>query len=688
MNLRRCEYSRRRWTRVGFARGRIAKMWLLFFAITFVAWTQLPAQGLLRVSPVNPHYFTTAGDPSGKAVYMVGSHNWQVLQDRSDQAPFAYSQYLLFLRAHGHNFFRMWYYDTPRAYVVHPPYFDLSPVPFKRTGGGQIYDLGQRYKMDDYNEDFFTRLYDRCRQAQEQGIYVAVMLTSAWWPYQLHDLGPDGRSAWQYGYWNPANNTYGNGQQYTAGQFQIYKMQTPVPPCTGTPPPTPPSCPTDDPIWISLMDKFIEKVVKKVNDLDNVVFEVTNEGPKDSFNWQRHVIEHVRQIESNLRNGKQHLIGFTAGGPDTGHGDCAATTSLDNAAYLNSCADWVSLRADPSEAGHGVPDYPAGSPIKPDMLDTDHIWGVGSGSNVPTVDYLWRGFARGHNHWYMDTYGQFSDYPAQENIRDVMGYIRAVADSCDLIHMLPDATAASTGYALVNPVVEYLVYHSSDESPPTPATITIHNMPAKEFNYEWVSPTSGARIGEGSITTIQGDNSFAPPAPAAPTSVLHVRAALKLTSAVSRKIHGGTAFDVPLPGVEGRHGPNHTLVFTFSNAIASGSASVTRGTATVSPNPVIDDKTITVSLTGVTDAQYLTVTLSNVTDKLGQTLPNTPITVGILHGDVTGNGVVNATDLLEVKSHSGNPAHAGNFRNDITVTGAINGTDVSQVKLNVGRGLP
>jgi hypothetical protein len=684
-----CSCARR--SKGGWVKGHVVRM-LLFFTVSSVAWAQSTAQGPLRVSTINPRYFTTASDRTGKAVYMVGSHNWQVLQDRSDQPPFDYSGYLAFLRARGHNFFRMWYYDTPRAYVVHTPYFNLSPVPFKRTGGGQIYDLGQRYKMDDYNEDYFTRLYDRCRQAQEAGIYVAVMLSGAWWPYELPDLGPDGRSAWQYGYWNPVNSTYGNNQQYTAGQFQIYTMQAPVPSptpsCTSTPHPSPPSCPPHDPIWINLMDKFIEKVVKKVNDLDNIVFEVTNEGPKNSFEWQRHVIDYVRQVEANIPNGKQHLIGFTPGHGDTGHGPCSTTTVSDNATYLDSCADWVSLSAIPSDPGHGVPDYPTGSPIKPDMLDTDHIWGVGFGSYVPTVDYLWRGFTRGHNHWYMEAYGQFSEHPPLEDIRNVMGYIKMVADSCDLIHMLPDTTTTSTRYALVNPGLEYLVYHSNDESPPTPATVTIHNMPAKKFNYEWVSPTSGVGMGSGSITTIPGDNNFPPPAPTPPTSVLHLRAALELKSAVSRKTHNGTAFDIALPAVESRGGPNHLLVFTFSNPVVSGNASVTEGTGTVSGSPVFAGKTITVNLTGVTNRQYITVTLNNVTDSLGQRLAPTSVRAGMLHGDTNGNGIVNATDVSETKFHSGTIAHAGNFRNDIIVTGHINGTDVSQVKLNVGHGLP
>ena len=82
------------------------------------------------------------------------------------------------------------------------------------------------------------------------------------------------------------------------------------------------------------------------------------------------------------------------------------------------------------------------------------------------------------------------------------------------------------------------------------------------------------------------------------------------------------------------------------------------------------------------------VTLNNVTDSLRQTLPSTSVTAGILHGDTTGNGTVNATDVSQTKLQSGSVAHGGNFRSDVTVSGSINGTDLSQVKLNVGRGLP
>ncbi len=105
-------------------------------------------------------------------------------------------------------------------------------------------------------------------------------------------------------------------------------------------------------------------------------------------------------------------------------------------------------------------------------------------------------------------------------------------------------------------------------------------------------------------------------------------APLQLTTAVSRKTHAGAGdFDIPLPltgtpGVECRNSAgNHTLVFTTSNTLVSGNASVTTGTGSVSGSPIFVGNTMTVNLTGVTDVQTLTVTLSGVTDSFAQVLP-------------------------------------------------------------------
>ncbi len=172
---------------------------------------------------------------------------------------------------------------------------------------------------------------------------------------------------------------------------------------------------------------------------------------------------------------------------------------------------------------------------------------------------------------------------------------------------------------------------------------------------------------------------------------------VQLTDAVSRKTHGAAGtFDVDLPltgnvGIEcrsGGAGGNHTFVFTFTNNVVSGNATVTTGTGTVSGPPTFSGNTMTVNLTGVSDIQQITVTLSNVTDCFGSVLPDTPVSAGMLIGDTTGNRTVNASDVAQVKGQSGAPVDATNFREDVTVNGSINASDVGLVKANVGHSLP
>src|ERR1700730_6052566 len=147
-----------------------------------------------------------------------------------------------------------------------------------------------------------------------------------------------------------------------------------------------------------------------------------------------------------------------------------------------------------------------------------------------------------------------------------------------------------------------------------------------------------------------------------------------LVSVASRKMHGSAGtFDIDLPftgtrGVECRSGgPSnaYTMVFTFSNPITScGVAS--SGTASSGPNP----NQCTVQLTGVPNQQYTTVQLTGVIDNTAHAL-NASGTMGVLLGDVNGNGIVSNTDVSLVKAHVTAPVDSSSFRNDVNVNGVI-----------------
>ena len=161
---------------------------------------------------------------------------------------------------------------------------------------------------------------------------------------------------------------------------------------------------------------------------------------------------------------------------------------------------------------------------------------------------------------------------------------------------------------------------------------------------------------------------------------------LQIVSAVSRKTHGAAGdFDVELPlsgspGVECRDGGGaYTFAITFTNTMMSGDAAVTGGTGTVQGTPVIAGNTMTVELAGVTNVQTLTVTLSNLSDTFGQTLPDTSLNAIMLIGDTTGNQVVNASDVSQIKAAVGATVDGSNFRADLNINGIISSTDVAEV---------
>ena len=172
--------------------------------------------------------------------------------------------------------------------------------------------------------------------------------------------------------------------------------------------------------------------------------------------------------------------------------------------------------------------------------------------------------------------------------------------------------------------------------------------------------------------------------------------ALQLTSAASPKMHNGLGpFSVPLPltgtpGLECRNSNgDHTIVFTFNNNVVSGNASVTTQTGgSVSGSPVFSGNTATVNLTGVTNAQQITVTLSGTTDNFSQVLPDTSVSMSVLTGDTTADGVVNSADVTQTRRQSGSAADSSNFREDLNLDGAIDSGDITLVRRQSGSSLP
>ena len=397
--------------------------------------------GPLRVHPKNPRYFA---DPSGKAVYLTGSHTWQSLQDgvlpkyTVVKQPFDYQAYLDLLQASHHNFIRLWRWEL----ATH------EPQPWPRTGPGNARDGKPKFDLTKFDPAYFARLRARVAAAGERGIYVSVMLFEDWvfmskraeFPLAHHPFHKD----------NNVNGVNGdpNGDEWG---IEIHTLKVPQ--------------------ALEVQKAYVRKVVETVNDLDNVLYEICNEGLRHTRDWQYEMVRFVKSVEAKLP--KQHPVGMT------GVGDMSEDC-------LKSPADWTSLSTTKFDQAKDIwaSAVPAADGHMVDLLDTDHIgWKIFINDADFTRAWVWKAFTRGHSALLMEN---LSDSPGWIAGRAAMGHTRRYAERLDLAAMTPQNKLASTGYCLANPGSEYLVYL------PSGGKVTVDLSGAKgELAVEWFDPASG-----------------------------------------------------------------------------------------------------------------------------------------------------------------------------------------------------
>jgi hypothetical protein len=169
-----------------------------------------------------------------------------------------------------------------------------------------------------------------------------------------------------------------------------------------------------------------------------------------------------------------------------------------------------------------------------------------------------------------------------------------------------------------------------------------------------------------------------------------------LSLASAQSVKGGFGIDLPLSGpsgIEDRDGGQKgqfTLNFTFSNTLASvGSVTTDCGSVASGKIDPTDAHRFIVNLRNVTcNEQDVAVTLNNVVDTQANTLPAAQVVMGLLLGDVDGDGTVTRTDADIARADQGQATDGSNFRVDINANGRIDPSDAKTVRRQIGTSLP
>lgn len=434
--------------------------------------------GPLTVSVFNPRYFT---DGSGKTIYLTGSHTWNNFQDIGDKnsPPFDYNTYLDFLQKHNHNFIRLWAWEQAAWFQATKEKLVFSPLPYERPGPEKALDGKPKFDLNKFNQIYFDRLRERVIAAQDRGIYVCVMLFQGF-SIEIKGSYPDSwfiknlkrvfrklglavsvmkkNNPWgghPFNVQNNINRINGDSQERGDGR-EVHTLNLPQ--------------------ITRLQEEYVKKVVDTLNDLDNVLWEISNESHSESTAWQYHIIDFIHKYEQ--QKGKKHSVLMTVQWPG----------GL-NITLFNSSAEVVS----PNGENGYKDDPPVPDGKKVIISDTDHLWGVG-GDHM----WVWKSFLRGLNPIFMDPYNRNVlhnplDYycdpanPEWELVRKNMGYTRVFAERINLGRMLPQPGLASSGYCLAEKGKEYLIYALNNNG------ITVDlSLASGKFNVEWFNPLTGA----------------------------------------------------------------------------------------------------------------------------------------------------------------------------------------------------
>jgi hypothetical protein len=319
-----------------------------------------------------------------------------------------------------------------------------------------------------FNPEYFDRMRSRLMDAREHGIYAAVQLFQSFSEKKKDDLC----DPWPAHPYNPKNNLSGfNGEEGNSGMVSLYRPEV-----------------------RAMQAAYLRKVIDTVNDLDNILYEVMNEGGNRDWDWW--VVDFVHDYES--QKGKRHPIGITG------------WNSEGLKSMLESRCDWVSPGGDDGE--YFKSDPPAWDGKKVAVLDTDHLWGHGG-----TPAWAWKSFCRGYNTLLMDSWVPIPGHPCGEvnwasragyptrdlnradawvwePVRKAIGNTRTCANRMHLVEMTPHDDVASTKYCLASPGHEYLVYV------PEGYEVTVDlSAAARKFEVEWMHPVEGHVTGGGTI---------------------------------------------------------------------------------------------------------------------------------------------------------------------------------------------
>jgi len=436
------------------------------------------------LNPLNPHYFEYKGKPF--IVVSSGEHYGSVINPAFD-----YIKYLNTLQKDGMNYTRIFtgamYWEVEDAFGITnntlAPAAGTVLAPWKRSNVQGNTNGGNKFDLDQWDEEYFNRFKSVVEEAQKRNIIVEVTLFTSIYSDKSWNTCPV----------NPQNNinniTISDYKKvHTLGNGNLLKYQ----------------------------EKFVKRIVTELNKYDNVIFEIQNEPwadqpvgknkpnfweklipdnwesridiPSDSsIQWQSYIAKIITDTEKTLD--KKHLIAqcycnFMYPVEDV----------IPSASIINFHYDWAEAATFNYGWNKVIGFDESGFAGSDDDTYRQQAWVflMSGGGLFNNLDYS---FAVGYED---GTLSQKAPGGGSPLLRKQLLILRKFFESIDFINFSPDreVIALSPGaysYSISNRKDQFAIYLTGKAK-----TIQL-NIPAGKYQVQWMNPADGTIVDGKSI---------------------------------------------------------------------------------------------------------------------------------------------------------------------------------------------
>jgi hypothetical protein len=415
----------------------------------------------IKLHPQNPRYFQYQGKPT--VLITSGEDYGSILN-----LDFNYHMYLDELQSHGLNHARVFsgiYREIPGVSFniegnAVAPLKDRYICPWARSGTPGARNEGNLFDLDTWDEKYFDRLKDFMYQAQERGIIIEFVLFCTFY------FNYFGNALWEICPLNNCNNI--NSTEKVEG-YEVHKLQYKR--------------------LMGYQEKMVSKLVRELNEFDNLFFEVLNEPWNDNIDmeWQEHIVKLIAAEESNLPN--KHLISM-----DIACGFEKIETPYENVSIYNFHYASALTAIENQHLNKVIGYNETGFCGQDDDTYRTQAWEfmMSGGALFNNIDYS---FSPGYED------GSFKNGPNQpgggsRELRRQLGILKSFLESLDFIGMTPDKSPVRKIFAVCPSI-----YMLTDRGKAYAAYIrafdinsVLFEIPTGHYMIEWIDPISGISL--------------------------------------------------------------------------------------------------------------------------------------------------------------------------------------------------